>query len=492
MLYHLRKSLTATSIVLAMLLAHGQPAAAQTIAEAIQAAQRIPALRSANIGFYAINLTQEKVLYGHRESTSLIPASTLKLVTTATALEVLGPDFRCETHLQYSGTVDDQGVLQGNIYIRGGGDPALGSLRFKHQYYKPYFIHTWVKAIQGLGIRKVAGAIVGDAQVYTDNTALGTWILNDMGKHYGTVVSGLSIFDNIFTAKFRPTAPGQLATLHAIIPSLPADLQLTHQVEIDDKIRYPWLHASGYPYILARHIQGQIPHKPSISHVKVSMPDPAYWAATTLHTALQQQGIEIEQPATTLRRGHTAATVRHHLHTLHSPQLQALIRVTNHDSINRYAEHLIKQLSLAQTGTGSTPQGIKLLKKFWRQQGIDTTGMLLYDGSGLSRYNAVTPRQLVQVLSYMYRSQYYAVFYDSLPIGGKTGSVAPFFRQAPLLKGRLKVKLGRLDKCKAFAGYTTNMAGDDIAFALLVNHYDGTDVVDAAMEEILTALVQQE
>lgn len=489
MLYHLRKSLTATSIVLAMLLAHGQPVAAQTIAEAIQAAQHIPALRSANIGFYAINLTQEKVLYGHRECTSLIPASTLKLVTTATALEVLGPDFRCETHLQYSGTIDDQGVLQGNIYIRGGGDPALGSLRFKHQYYKPYFIHTWVKAIQGLGIRKVAGAIVGDAQVYADDAAPGTWALDDVGKYYGAMASGLSIFDNIFTVKFRSTAPGQPAALHAITPILPADLQLTHRVNTGTSLR---IHASGYPHTLTRHIQGQIPHKPNISRVKVSMPDPAYWAATTLHTALLQQGIEIEQPATTLRRGHTAATVRHHLYTLPSPPLRALIRVTNHDSINRYAEHLIKQLSLAQTGTGSTPQGIKLLKKFWRQQGIDTTGMLLYDGSGLSRYNAVTPRQLVQVLSYMYRSQYYAVFYDSLPIGGKTGSVAPFFRQAPLLKGRLKVKLGRLDKCKAFAGYTTNMAGDDIAFALLVNHYDGTDVVDAAMEKILTALVQQE
>ena len=479
------------SLLLFVLHLQAHQGLAQTIEKIVQAAQHKKASRSIAISCYAVNLTQEKIICAVHANKSVTPASTLKLLTTGAALEVLGPECRFETKLQYDGTIDEHGTLHGNIYIKGGGDLTLGSQRFKQHYYDPYFIDTWVKALKAQGIKKVAGAVVGDAQIYTDHPVPATWAIGDLGEYYGAMVSGLSIFDNTFTVKLQAGAKGQAGTMVATVPAVPAEVQIIHQVRGDD-IQYPSVQTHGTPYTPIRSIKGRIPCTPKTAHLVVTSPDPAHWAAYTLREALQQQGVEVQQPATTLRRSNLSATARHHVHTTYSPTVQEIVQYVNLESVNSYAEHLLKHLGLAMSRSGNSAAGVKALKKFWKQQGIDTTGMLLYDGSGLSTYNALTARQLVEALCYMRKSDNFKAFYDSLPISGKTGGyIAPFLKKSPLY-GRLRIKPGALCVCKSFAGYGTNANGDEIAFAVLINHCTDIHVRNQVIEEILTALVRQE
>ena len=489
MLYLLRQRVVHLSIILFALSTQSHQGLAQTVEEIVRAAQHKKKLRSTAISCYAVNLTQEKIICAVDANKSVTPASTIKLLTTGAALEVLGPKFRFETKLQYDGTIDEHGTLHGNIYIKGGGDPALGSRRFEQHYYDPHFIDTWVKALKTQGIKKVTGAVVGDAQIYTDYPVPTTWAIGDLGEYYGAMVSGLSIFDNTFTVKLQAAAKGQKGNFVATVPAVPAEIQIIHQVRGDD-IQYPSFQAHGTPYTPIRSIKGRIPCAPKTANLLVTSPDPTHWAAYTLCEALQQQGIEVRQPATTLRRSNLPATARHDVHTTYSPTLQEIIQRVNIDSVNSYAEHLLKHLGLKMSKSGNNAAGAKALKKFWTQQGIDTTGMLLYDGSGLSTYNSLTARQLVEALCHMRKSNNFKAFYDSLPISGKTGGyIAPFLKKPPLY-GRLRIKPGALCICKSFAGYGTNAGGDEIAFAVLINHCTDIHVRNEIIQEILTALVR--
>ena len=488
-LKQLKKCFLCLSLLFVPIQGHGEqdhPA----VAAAIHATQSNKIFRNATIGCYAVNLTQGQVISSTNATKSLIPASTLKLLTTAAALETLGKDYQFKTTLQYDGEVDEQGTLQGNIYIRGGGDPTLGSRHFQDYYYQPHFMHTWVQALQAKGIKKVAGAVIGDAQIYADDMIPADWTIGNLGQYYGAGASGLSIFDNLCTITLKVSKKGQLATVASIAPPLPEEVKIIVQVQ-GAAIDYRRVCIQGLPYHPIRVIQGEVPCRNQTVTLQTTSPDPTYWAAHTLHCTLQEYAIEVTQPPTTVRRSHPSSTARQDLHTVYSPPLSKIITVLNHDSVDSYAEHLIKHLSLAAAAPGATSSGTKTLKKFWAAQGIDTNGMLLYDGSGLSKYNAITPKQLVEALCYMKRSKNFPSFYASLPIAGKTGNLAPYFKQAPL-KGQFRAKSGALSNVRAFAGYGTNKAGDTLAFAIIVNHYDGPrSRAEKALEEILKVLFEQ-
>ncbi|MEL6539682.1 MAG: D-alanyl-D-alanine carboxypeptidase/D-alanyl-D-alanine-endopeptidase [Bacteroidota bacterium] len=492
MLHPIEKYLVGAGLVFACFISNSCPCAAQTATEVIHAAQNQEALRSATIGFYAINLTNDKVIGSYNADTSITPASALKILTTATALEVLGPNHRFTTTIQHDGQIDAQGTLRGNIYIKGGGDPMLGSSRFKQHYYAPYFIDTWVKAIKAKGIQRIVGAVVGDATIYTDYDVVpSTWVVGDLGMYYGAVVSGLSIFDNTFSVKLQAPSQGQAASLVAVTPALPPEVQLMLQVHGAD-IKHAALYNVGYPYTKVRTIIGSIPCAPKVSHTQVTIPDAAYWAAYTLQQALRQQGVEVVQAATTMRRGEQSKLPRNHLYTTCSPTLGQLLKAINLDSVNSYAEHLVKHLGRVLAEEASTQEGIKTIRKFWAKCGINVNGMFLYDGSGLSRYNALTPKQLVEVLCRMKHSNHFSVFYHSLPVAGKTGRLIHPMLKKPPLYGRLRIKSGRLSRCRTFVGYGKNKRNEDIAFALFIVNYDSQAKADEALEQILTAMVQQE
>ncbi|MEM9417032.1 MAG: D-alanyl-D-alanine carboxypeptidase/D-alanyl-D-alanine-endopeptidase [Bacteroidota bacterium] len=489
MVYQLRSYFLCLLLFFMPLSGQAKPKPATTVAAAIQAAKNNKLLQPASIGFYAMNLTTGKVIGDVNATKSMIPASTLKLLTTAAALETLGKDFQFKTTIQYDGEIDKHGTLHGNIYIKGGGDPALGSQEFPDYYYQPHFITTWVQAIQAQGIKKITGAVIGDAQIYAESMIPATWVVEDLGEYYGTGASGLSIFDNLYKITLQAGSEGEAASLIDVTPSIPEEIQIISYAT-GASIDREKTCIKGFPYQPLRIIQGKIPYGEPVT-LKASSPDPACWAAYTLHRALQEQAIQVTQSPTTIRRAELTSAARNDLLTTLSPPLWQIIKIINHKSLNGYTEHLLKHLGLVTAGAGDTSSGTQALKQFWESRGIDITGMLLFDGSGLSRYNALTPKQLVEALAYMKHSANFSFFYEALPIVGETGNVAGFCQQ-PSLKGHLRAKSGYLANARGFAGYGANQKGDEIAFALLVNHYDGSsEEARKALEEILEVVVSQ-
>ena len=332
--------------------------------------------------------------------------------------------------------------------------------------------------------------MIGDAQIYADYMIPDTWAVGNLGEYYGAGASGLSIFDNTCTITLNASQEGKVASLVNTVPPLPEEVHILSQAK-GAAIDHKHVCIEGLPYQPIRVIQGAIPCGEQAVTLEMTSPDPAYWAAHTLHRALKEQAIEVMQIPTTVRRSQRSVVARKDLCTTFSPPLSKLITAINHDSLNSYAEHLLKHLSLAAAGPGDTRSGARALKKFWAAQGMDVTGMLLYDGSGLSKYNTLTPKQLVEALGYMKHSANFSVFYASLPIAGATGNLAGLFKTAPL-KDNLRVKSANLSNVRGFAGYCTNQAGDDIAFAILVNHYDGSrSRAEEALEKILQVIVLQ-
>lgn len=468
-------------------------------------------LKNASVSFYAINLNTGKVVRSINPTASLIPASSLKLLTTAAGLEILGDDFIFQTVIVHDGEIDRNGILKGNIYIRGGADPTLGSRNFKKHYYEPYFIKVWVDAIRKKGIKTIEGSIIGDPQLYGDYIVPTTWVVEDLGNDYGAGYSGLSIFDNIYEVNFSNL---QQPSIEEITPLLPPEVQLINQLKQEGNSCKVCIY--GRPYQNTRLIKGTVTPKKANFTVKGSIPDPAYWAAYSLHTELEKYGIKVAKNPTTIRRqskNTLAQQGNHHkhlksgeqlefkvretgmlpgIHITYSPPLKRIVEITNRESNNLYAEHIANHIGLKVMGEADLETGIKAIMNFWRDAGVDTLGMFLMDGSGLSRYNSVTTKQLVEILCYMRNSKNFQAFYHSLPIAGETGTLKELFIKAPL-KGNLRAKTGTLKRVLSYTGYCTNIKGEDIAFSLIINNYNGTiNQARSEVEKLLIVLVNEE
>ncbi|WP_187146246.1 D-alanyl-D-alanine carboxypeptidase/D-alanyl-D-alanine endopeptidase [Candidatus Amoebophilus asiaticus] len=479
-------------------------------------------LKNASVSLYAVNTATREVIHSINPHISLVPASSLKLFTTATALEILGEDFKFQTRLQYNGEVDKRGTLRGNLYILGEGDPTLGSKMFREYYYDPYFIETWINTIKAKGIKRINGAVIGDTKTLEDYTAPDTWVVEDLGNEYGAVYSELSIFDNKYEMLFMPRLIDETKLdIVQISPQIPEEVKIINRLQrVGDKYQFC---IYGMPYKNTRIIKGAIPQDKLTLVVKASIPDPAYWAAYTLRNELEKNGIKVKKGPTTTRRkqelhlhkGNLEPEIRQvkrqqegkyqkskrnvkkdetprvDLYTNYSPPLKDIVVITNRESNNLYAEHIINQIGLHIAGKEDTENGIKAAIDFWCAAGIDTTGIFLHDGSGLSRYNSITTKQLVDILCYMKNSKNFDAFYHSLPIAGETGTLKELFTKAPL-KGNLKAKTGGMKRVLSYTGYCTTISGTEIAFSLIVNNYNGTPKeLKQQIEKLLTALVNE-
>jgi len=431
-------------------------------------------LKNAGIAFYAVDLKTGETIAEHNSNLALAPASTQKLVSSATALETLGKYYRFETKLEYSGTIDTAtNILHGNIIIRGGGDPTLGS-RFFGSTKNHKFMKDWAKAIKEAGIDSITGSIVGDARIYTGDIVPATWSWEDMGNYFGAGACGLSVFDNTYSITYKTGskkgAPTEILDISPKIPGMTFDNKV-----ISAKVYSDRSYIFGAPYQLNRTIRGKLPLNQKEYIVKGSMPDPAYFAAYAFEQHLKNDSLKIGAPATTFRLSpdlEIADTIKSVLlHTTKSPTLQSIAEQTNLRSINLFAEHLLVQPCYSKTKRGSVPDATLFTKSFWANRGMDTKGMSINDGSGLSRYNTVTAKQMVFLLKYMNKkSKNYEVFYNTMPIAGKKGTIRSMCK-GTLAANNLRAKSGSIRGVRAYAGYVTSKSGRKIAFSMMLNNY---------------------
>ncbi len=447
--------------------------------------------KNASIGFYVEDINSGEVISSLNSDLSLAPASTQKLITTATALEILGSNYKFKTRLEYTGEIDTQtGILEGNLIIKGGGDPTLGSKYFTKTEINTLF-GKWVKAVSDAGIKYINGNIIADASLYGYQTVPPKWTWEDMGNYFGAGPNGLTIRDNSYSLFFNTSSvKGAKTEIVKIKPEIP-ELEIQNNV-ISDAIHSDLSYIFGAPYTYERITEGRLPLNRTEYEVKGSLPDPALFASRLLKHKLKIYGIASGQ-ATTFRINSelkNADTLKHNLIlTTYSPQLKEIIRLTNFKSINLFAEHLYKQTQLYIASFNLTKVSKKFIKYFWQSKGINTEGMFIFDGSGLSRYNGITAKQLVSVLRYMKtKSKNAEVYYNSIPVAGKDGTVKSMCKNTNAANN-MHIKSGSLKNVRAYAGYVKTKSGRELAFSIITNNFNcSSSVARKKIEKVLTAL----
>jgi serine-type D-Ala-D-Ala carboxypeptidase/endopeptidase (penicillin-binding protein 4) len=395
---------------------------------------------------------------------SLLPASIMKVVTTATALEVFGPDFRFKTTLSYSGIIRND-TLFGDLQLIGGGDPTLGSLYFPEYNH---FLDDWIKAIESKNIRAITGKLILDASIYESQTIPNSWVWEDIGNYYGAGASGISVFDNLYEIHLNsPDTADKPTQIIQINPKVP-NLDLHNEVLSSDS-NSDQAYVFGSPEENKRVIRGTIPKGKSDFVVQASVPDPAALLASEFRKKLAANSISLSGK-NTFEKIKIPQDQQMILSVFQSPALIDIIRVTNHESINLFAEHLLKHMAWQKYGLGTTKDGCNFVVQFWKDKGLDLTGFFMNDGSGLSRFNALSASQMVAILNHMKtKSAWSAEFTESLATAGK-GTLTVFTAEK-FPDNCLHAKSGSMTRVRCYAGYLISNSGRELSFTFMLNNF---------------------
>jgi serine-type D-Ala-D-Ala carboxypeptidase/endopeptidase (penicillin-binding protein 4) len=427
--------------------------------------------QNASISFHAINLENNATIATHNSNVALPPASTVKLFSTATAFEILGPQYQPKTRIYQQGELTKEGVLHGDIVIRGGGDPTLGSRFFNEDGKETEFMVKWADSLHKIGIRIILGNIITDGSEFGYNAAPDGWTWSDMGNYYGAGPSGIPIYDNMLKYYFKTSGTAGVVS------------ELTHTVpEVENFTFYNYIQSSkrsgdnsyiyGAPYSKDRFGTGTLPINRNVFMVKGSLPDPEKQFALELLKILQDKGIQVKgkafgQRERTEKINYTKSKL---LITHYGPSLQEISKLTNMKSINFFAEQILCLLGYEEKGDGSTETSISTLENFWTSK-INLSGCHVTDGSGLSRSNAVSAAHFCELLRYMSQSKTAKAFYETLPVSGESGTLSGICKNQ-VAQGRIHAKSGTINRIKAYAGYVESKSGKKIAFAIIINNFN--------------------
>jgi serine-type D-Ala-D-Ala carboxypeptidase/endopeptidase (penicillin-binding protein 4) len=443
---------------------------------------------SSSVSLCILNAVTGETVSEFHSKESLMPASVLKLVTSSAALELLGPDYRFKTEMGYTGNFNKRtGRLTGDIVIIGGGDPALGSEYFKDHYNN--FLTNWINEIRKLGINKIAGRVIVDDSWYDYQPVPAKWLWEDTGNYYGAGAYGLSVFDNTYEIHFRTLGEGSIPEITGIIPDQ-CRSELSNQLIASGDTDEGYVFSA--PYNKYQWIAGSIPVNRQDFVLKASITDPPLLLAEVFDSMLDFAGIDVAGSPTTIRIAKKPADNEPVIISeMSSPTLSEIIEVLNHESVNLYAEHLLKEIGRTFNNHGTTEAGIEVLYRFLKGSGINSSGIFLEDGSGLSPLNSVTSRSLAEILFFMKnKSKYFDYFYNSLPEAGRDGTLKNYFRD-PVFDLNLRAKSGSITRVRSYAGYFRTISGNEMVFSILINNYSGpskriiTGIEDILLETIM-------
>jgi D-alanyl-D-alanine carboxypeptidase/D-alanyl-D-alanine-endopeptidase (penicillin-binding protein 4) len=469
---------------LALVLCGAVPVSAQRAgSSALQSAiDRIvdrPAFAGAFWGIEVRSLRSGKVLYARNADKNMKPASMLKLVTTAAALDAFGPDLRVRTTVETAARRDAMGRILGDVYLVGRGDPELSG-RFADDRTRAGF-EELAEALKAAGVRRIDGRLVGHEGLFTGDRRGSDWAWGDLVWRYGAEVSALSFNDN---SALLTVYPGERAGDPVMVERFP---ESRYYSVVATAVTSP--SGTGSDLELQRELGsnvvrlgGTMAAGAGPEELAVAVEDPARYAATVFAEVLEAKGIRITGPVATssdplppgvrVLAGHD------------SPPLAEILKGVNKPSQNLHTEMLLRLLGARVKGAGTVEAGHAAVMEFLRRIGVNPQGWALQDGSGLSRSDLVSPREMVSLLAAMDRHRYAAAFKESLPIAGVDGTLEYRMRRSPA-QGRVVAKTGSIRHVNALGGYANPRGGDRVAFAIMINHHTGEakDAV-AAIDQI--------
>ncbi len=440
----------------------------ETIETAVKKLLSKPEYKNASVGMQFKDLETGTSFFSLNPNQLMIPGSILKLITSGAALEMLGADYRFETKIGFTGSISNT-ILNGDIVVIAGGDPALGSEYFEEKYFNPDFLKTWINNIELAGIHQVQGDLVIDISLYDSERIPPTWVWEDLGNYYGAGSGALSVYDNLFKITFRsPEKTGQPTEIINVHPNVPG--MIFKNEVLSSALNYDRANVFGGPFGTYRIVRGTIPKNREAFSIKASLPFPEKLLAEEFQQRLADAGIFFSG---NIRFGKIEPVNFHPLYIQKSPTLAEIVKVLNHESVNLFAEQLVKQLAAEYNGIGNRHDGIVLIKKFWETKGMIAGSYFMEDGSGLSPFNAVSPELFTEVLHYMAtESLQKTAFINSLAEAGQGTLV--FFDPEVFPGNTLKAKSGSMTRVRCYAGFLKLRSGKKAVFCIMFNHFSGS------------------
>ena len=442
----------------------GVPALATAVSSALASHTR-----SGEWGAIIVSLTRGDTLFAQNADAMMQPASTMKMFTSAVALDRFGPDYTFRTPVLRDGQVAADGSLSGSLYLRGVGDPSLSS-RFWHEQ-EP--MDALAHQIAAAGIKHVRGDIVGDASAFDDKLVPDGWKTTYLGAAYAARVSALSLNEGLVWVVVQPNGKTASVTLDPASTTVP----------VDGSVRL--VGGTGGHITAIRRPDGGITVRGTIGassgplRYSLVVDNPPMFAAGALRAALQKAGVTVDGQTRLGTTPSGAAEVA----AVASPPLAQVIGEMDRESINVYAEMLFRAAAHASGQVGSAGSGLANLREFLTKKvGTRADVVNVSDGSGLSTLDQVTPRSMVRLLGYVHQAPWGPVFDAALPVEGESGTLKRHGKGAPS-RGNLHAKTGTTNTVAALGGYVTARNGEVLAFSLIYNGSDRWNA-KAAMDQI--------
>lgn len=464
--------------------AFGQANSTPLPVPAIEKVLQNPVFRHAVVGVWVRSLPSGNEVFVRNGETALMPASNQKLLTGWAVLCELGQHFRYQTTVYATGSVDERGVLTGDLYLRGSGDPSLTKVH----------LADLAGELKRRGVRRFGGAIYADATCFDEKLLGEGWQWDDEAADYSPQVSGLNCDENVVAVTIQPGAKvGEPARISA------DELDVLNYVRIENRAVTVEGGAETARFLVDRTrgkneivITGTVGRAAKPDSVYVTVEDPARCAATRFYAALGAAGVEIPSAGERIvREGITPATAKPF--AMHeSAPLSELLRLFLQPSDNLFGECFLKTLGKEKGKTGSSTEGAKIIRALFKKQNITDDGLFIADGSGLSRMNLVTPRLIVDLLTAIDKSDAKVkdVFVNALPQSGVSGTLRNRFK-GTIAEKNVRAKTGTLFGVSSLSGFATTKGGERFVFAVLMNHWSTSgraSEVRAAQDAIVLAL----
>jgi D-alanyl-D-alanine carboxypeptidase/D-alanyl-D-alanine-endopeptidase (penicillin-binding protein 4) len=424
-----------------------------------------PDFSNAHLGILIVDPARGDTLYSRNAGKLFMPASNMKLLTSSTGLAQLGPNYRYRTMFAARGAVAD-GVLNGDLLIIGRGDPSVSDHMLKDAMIPLRLI---ADSLAARGIKRIAGRVLPYGDAFPSDVFGYGWTYADFEDSYSAPIDELLFNEGFSEATIRGgDRPGDPATVvvHPArsIPKVHVNVTTVARVAGDTTgARTRMVRSRKDSTTWEETIEGRIGVRDTATIELVHHnPDDAYVLA--FRDALRERGITIDDAHTdTLARIDTLAT-------LSSPPLSEILKALMKPSQNQIAEMLFRTIALEKFGAGRPDSASAAVRAQLAQWGVSPNGAIIRDGSGLSRYDYITPETVVRILDAMKKSPNFQVFYDALPIAGVDGTIRSRMKGTPA-ENNLRAKTGTVAQSRSLSGYVTTADGQMLMFSFLSNNF---------------------
>ena len=442
----------------------------------------------AHWGVAACDLSNGSQLISLDADKLFMPASNRKLFSTAFALDTLGSDFRFSTKLEYTGSIQADGTLMGDLIVRASGDPTI-SQRFSKSHTSTSVFEDWANAALQKGIHKVSGNLIADLSAFDPSTLLGEgWSWEYESDYYAAPVGAFSFNENVVFVGVSPTSAGEPCKvwLDPHCEGFVIQNQSHTRSSGDNTISVVRQNATN---IIT--IKGSLPDGHSSEYNPVTVDDPGRYSSEVLMAVLKRKGIEVQGQVVQTHTAPPAVPEGNVIADYVSPPLSDILKVVNQSSNNNMAEMVYLAAGHVATGSPASYSNSRVAeKKFWDKMGIPDSGrMYAADGSGLSRRNLFTPRAFCELLRKMQQHKEGETYVKSLAVAGKNGTLEGRMNS---ITGHVIGKTGTINNVSCLSGYLINDENKTMVFSMLVNNFTcATSSIKSTQDRLCQLLVSE-